>query len=259
MWSTNGWWYYYLVAFLYKSTIPFLLLLIAAVYGLIKHWRSQPAIHFTDLPLFSPILWLVLPPLVLIYILSFHYQINFGIRYLLPAFPFLILVAGYGIKTLLQGKKSEVLVLGALLTWQILASTLAAPEHLAYFNETAGDPYLARDILLDSNLDWGQDLGRLKDHMTKNRIDRIRLGYFGCVDPKLYGIEYSLPPFEFQSGLYAISANYLSGLPPALTYLDSVSLYAPNEYWTWLDDYQPVARVGSSIYIFRITENDKKK
>jgi dolichyl-phosphate-mannose-protein mannosyltransferase len=250
MWSTQGWWYYYLVAFLYKNTVPFLLLLIAAVYGFARRPRSE---------WLRPLLWLALPALILFYILSFHYRINFGIRYFLPALPFLLIIAGFGIRLLLQGGRTERVLLAGLLVWQVVACTAATPHHLAYFNEAAYGPNRARKILLDSNLDWGQDLGRLKTYMAQNGIDRIELGYYGSVDPKLYGINYALPPFEPKPGLYAVSANYLGGLPPVLLYLETDPFYAAEGYWSWLDDFEPVARVGSSIYIFKISKEDLRR
>lgn len=256
LWSTKGWWYYYAVALFYKSTIPLLLLLGVAVCGAIMAWEKRPKKSL--IPWLAPALWITLPPLTLIYALSFHYQINFGIRYILPAIPFLLLIAGYGIQMLLRGTRPERVALGVLLGWQVLACALSTPKQLAYFNEVAGGPYLARNILLDSNLDWGQDLGRLKQYMSDHEIDRIGLGYFGCVDPKLYGINYSIAPFEPHPGLYAISANYLSGLPPAITYLEEKSVFSPPGHWNWFDDFQPIARVGSSIYIFKIEDADLK-
>lgn len=254
IWSTHGWWYYYLVAFFFKSTIPTLLLLTAAAAGWIKRLRSGG-----DRSWIKPALWLALPPLVLIEILSIHYQIHFGIRYLLPAFPFLIVLAGYGIQMLLRGSRTERRLLTGLLLWQVAACVISAPGHLAYFNESAGGLNRARKVLLDSNLDWGQDLGRLKAYMARNNIGEIRLGYYGCVDPKLYRISYSLPPFEPEPGLYAISANYLGGLPPVLTYMESSQLYAAPGYWSWFEDHQPVDRVGSSIFIFKISEQDVRE
>jgi hypothetical protein len=241
-WSLKGWWYYYLVALLYKVPLPFLLLLVLGILGISRSrlpWRNAA--------------WIVLPPLLLLYILSFHYHINYGIRYLLPAFPFLILIAGCGIETLLQGNRSARVCLGALLLWQTISCVAVSPHHLAYFNELAGGTDHARRILLDSNVDWGQDLGRLKQYMDRQGLPEIRLAYFGHVDPNLYGIRYSFPPAKPEPGLYAISANYLGGYPYAITYWDSQILPVPPRLWSWLDDYKPVARVGHSIYIFDIT------
>src|SRR5262249_13979265 len=154
---------------------------------------------------------------VLLYFLSFHFGKNYGVRYLLPAFPFLVLLAGIGADVLLRGRRSAML-LAALLAWQVVACLVTTPHALAYFNELAGSPDHARRLLLDSTLDWGQDLGRLRDYLRANGLDRICLGYFGHVDPALYGIDYSLPPTEPTPGRCAVSANFLAGYPYAITY-----------------------------------------
>lgn len=240
-WADKGWRSYYFMAMLYKMPIPFLLLLGAGLYGLLRGrlpWKTAP--------------WIGLPAPILLYVMSFHYQINFGIRWLLPVIPFLILIAGLGIRMLLGRNRFTRGFLLVLLVWQAGASYFAAPHHLAYFNELAGGPDRARGILLDSNLDWGQDLGRLKEYMTAQGIRSIRLGYFGHVDPRLYGIQYTLPPPAPEPGIYAISANYLKGSPYAMTYLGPAVYDVPMGLWTWLDRYQPIARVGRSIFIFKI-------
>ena len=78
-----------------------------------------------------------------------------------------------------------VLVLGIWLT----ASTLNSyPDFLAYFNETI-EPRAAHEILVDSNLDWGQDLKGLKQWMDQTGVRRIQLAYFGTSDPAYYGID----------------------------------------------------------------------
>ncbi len=251
LWSNSGWWCYYPIAFLLKSTIPFLLLISAGIFGFLDRKKNAMFMAW--------IAWIVLPPLWLFYLLFAHFKIDFGIRYLLPALPFLMLVAGNGIRTLLGSRRMEVVLL-VLLSWQLLTSLLHAPDHLAYFNESVGGPDRARRLLLDSNLDWGQDLGRLKPYMDEHGIGRIRLGYFGHTDPKLYGISYDFPPPTPEPGIYAISANYLAGYPHAVTYAgDSLVQEVPAGAWIWLDEHKPIARVGSSIYIFKIEPKDLLK
>lgn len=240
-WADKSWRSYYLVAMLYKMPIPFLLLLVVGMFGLLRGmlpWKTAA--------------WIVLPAPVLLYVMSFHYQINYGIRWLLPVIPFLTLIAAFGMLMLLRGNRFAAGFLWVLLAWQVTTSFFAAPHHLAYFNELAGGPDRAREILLDSNLDWGQDLGRLKSYMTAHRISSIQLGYFGHVDPRLYGIQYTLPPSTPEPGIYAISANYLKGYPYAITYLGPEVYNVPTGAWTWLDNYEPIARVGRSIFIFKI-------
>jgi hypothetical protein len=240
-WEDKGWRSYYLVAMLYKMPIPFLLLLLLGMFGLLRGmlpWKTA--------------MWIGLPAPVLLYLMSFHYQINYGIRWLLPVVPFLALIAAFGMLMLLRGNRFAVGLLPPLLVWQIATSYFGAPHHLAYFNELAGGPDRAPGILLDSNLDWGQDLGRLKSYMTAHRISSIRLGYYGHVDPRLYGIQYTLPSSTPEPGIYAISANYLKGYPYSITYLGPAVYDVPAGLWTWLDNYEPVARVGRSIFIFMI-------
>jgi hypothetical protein len=131
-------------------------------------------------------------------------------------------------------------------------------HHLAYFNELAGGPDGARRILLDSNLDWGQDLGRLKTFLARRGVERICLGYFGHVDPAVYGIAYSFPPTHPASGTCAVSANFLAGYPYGITYAGAQVLRVPPGAWSWLDRYRPVARVGRSIYVFDLTAADAR-
>jgi hypothetical protein len=243
-WSQTGWWTYYAVALALKTPIPMLLLIGVGLVAMARRWRDP------EMP------WIVLPPLFLLYVLSFHYGKNYGIRYLLPAFPFLVLLAGRGVDALLGLRKHGVKAVAGLLVWQIAACAFATPHHLAYFNELAGGPDNARRLLLDSNLDWGQDLGRLKKYLDENGIDHVCLGYFGHVDPHVYGIEYSFPPNTPTPGRCAVSANFLAGYPYGITYAGEGVLAVPPGTWTWFDRFQPVARVGSSIYVFDVTEAD---
>jgi hypothetical protein len=201
-------------------------------------------------------LWIVLPPIFLLYALSFHYGKNYGIRYLLPAFPFLVLLAGRGVDVLLRLGTSGAAAVGVLLAWQVATCALVAPHHLAYFNELAGGPDRARRLLLDSNLDWGQDLGRLKAYLDAHGTNRICLGYFGHVDPQVYGIEYVFPPTSPTPGRCAVSANFLAGYPYGITYAGERILAVRPGVWSWFDRYRPVARVGRSIYIFDVTAED---
>jgi hypothetical protein len=242
-WSQTGWWSYYAVALALKTPIPMLVLVAVGLVATARRWRDP------ELP------WIVLPPVFLIYALSFHYGKNYGIRYLLPAFPFLVLLAGRGVDALLELRRGSQIA-GALLAWQIAAAVLATPQQLAYFNELAGGPDRARRLLLDSNLDWGQDLGRLKKYLDEHGIDRICLGYFGHVDPHVYGIEYSFPPNVPTPGRCAVSANFLAGYPYGITYAGEGILPVRPDAWVWFDRFEPVARVGSSIYVFDISAAD---
>ena len=102
---------------------------------------------------------------------------------------------------------------------------LVHPHYLAYFNELAGGPRNGYKYLVDSNLDWGQELMQLKGWLQKRNINRpLGLCYFGMADPRYYAIAHdNLPggyPFEAErsfdilhsGSLFAISATNLQGV-----------------------------------------------
>jgi len=114
-------------------------------------------------------------------------------------------------------------VLGLVLTLHVVPALRVAPHgYLAYFNAIAGGPAGGHRLLLDSNLDWGQDLPRLAAWMRAHGVGRVQLAYHGSDDPDRYGIVHEdLPgvhlyperpaprPFE---GTVAVSPNLLCGL-----------------------------------------------
>ena len=244
-WSKKGWWYYYLEAFVLKTPLASLgLILVGTAAVLARRVRGTGD------------LWILAPPYFLLYVMSFHFGKNYGVRYLLPAFPFFLLLAGHGVDACLRAGKYGAAVVGALLAWQLVACTAVAPYHIAYFNELVRTPDEARRFLLDSNLDWGQDLGRLKTYLDEHGTNHICLGYFGHVDPRLYGIDYSYPPTGPMPVRCAISANFLAGYPYAITYDGARVFGVKRNAWSWFDRYKPVARVGRSIYVYDLTAAD---
>ena len=62
------------------------------------------------------------------------------------------------------------------------------PHYLAYFNIVAGGPRHGYRRLVDSSLDWGQDLSELKRWLDAHPVDsrdprRVYLSYFGTAVP----------------------------------------------------------------------------
>jgi hypothetical protein len=246
-WSQTGWWYYFLTAFLLKTPLPSIVLIAAGIWTIARRRLRGPG----DL-------WMLLPPLWLLYVLSFHFGKNYGIRYLLPVLPFLVMLAGVGAEAWLKDRRAAV-ALAALLVWQTASTVIATPHHLAWFNALAGSTDHHRRLLLDSNLDWGQDLGRLAAQLAAEGSHQTCLGYFGHVDPAIYGLEYSLPPTAPTPGKCAVSANFLAGYPYAVTYAGPRIQGVRRDAWSWFDRLEPTARIGSSIYLFDVTEADVRR
>ena len=96
------------------------------------------------------------------------------------------------------------------------------PHYLSYFNEVAGGPSNGHRVLLDSNIDWGQDLLRVADYQREHpeEVADMKLAYFGSAHPPFYGIETqglrSDYPFGqrpvLSGGTYVISVTQLMGV-----------------------------------------------
>jgi len=241
--SLSGWWHYYIIAFLVKNPVSLPIILLLAVIVWLKIRTGKIDI------ITSLCIWL--PAISYFIYFSFFTHTPIGIRYLLPVFPFLFLASGYLFSESITKFKSMKYILAFLTISYVSSAFLAFPHYLSYFNIASGGSEKGYRWLIESNLDWGQDLPGLKKYLDKNNIKEIKLGYFGRVDPGIYGISYSLAEKEPKEGIYAISINYLVGRPyyildNRLKELKDVDLNYFNAYRR----LAPVAIVGNTIYIF---------
>jgi hypothetical protein len=147
--SDQGFPQYFLATFLLKTPIPLLVLSGLALLRLPRLPRR--AMAFVWIP-------------VAIYVgLTMSRGLQIGHRHLLPVVPFLLVAAGESAATLARWRRPLGLALVGLLgAWYAMGTLRTHPHHLAYFNEIAGGPGNGWRQLVDSNLDWGQDLKRLK-------------------------------------------------------------------------------------------------
>lgn len=254
--SDSGWWYYFPVAFLLKTPLPTLLLLAGAfiVYlrFMIDDWRffRKSSIINHQSPFF-----LLLPALGY-FAIALTTDINLGYRHILPVLPFLFVFTAVSLS------HSPFIIHHAPFTilpilWLIGIALWIHPHFLAYFNVLAGGPDGGWRYLVDSNLDWGQDLGGLKNWMDENGVDQVWLSYFGEARPEYYGINYvgldSYPPRLMNPGarpfyphnpapgIYAISATNLQGVQ-----------FADHDQFAWFRDKEPLAKIGYSIFIYDV-------
>jgi hypothetical protein len=238
--SSSGWRRYFITAFILKTPVALLLLLVAATVLVFVNRKNT---QWTD------VAFLIVPAATVFGFFSVMRQ-DIGLRYILPVYPFLFIFAAGTAGPLLKKTAGKIAMI-VLATWYIAASIFIQPHFLAYFNELCGGPANGYRYLVDSNLDWGQDLINLKRYMCKNNIDTINLSYFGQDLPERYGIAYRwLPSLRLgnahpersfvmpRKGWFAISATNLQGV-----YIDK-SIFAR------FKDHEPVARIGYSIFIY---------
>lgn len=232
----GGWWYFYLVALAVKTPIP---LLAAGAFGLV--WLAHEGWRRGDS-------WALAPLTVVLTILIFasgFSRINIGIRHVLVLYPFLALGGTYTAlrvwraSAALRAPRAVLLARAGLLAlamWQLSGLWTAYPDYLPYFNEAVAHP---EHVLVDSDLDWGQDLYRLELRAAQLRIPHLSLAYRGTADlareplPPLY----ILPPRQPVTGWVAVSQLARTRNP---------------EDYAWLGAWRPVERVGRTIDLYYI-------
>ncbi|NCA10767.1 hypothetical protein EBR56_03000 [bacterium] len=157
--STHGWWWYFPLCLGVKNTIPGLLLVLwgsgAAVVALAMRPRTPHSIARVA-PL---VVVLVLAPILL------GSRLNIGERHCLPLYPPLLVLAGAAWPA--RGAACR-LVIGGLLAWHAGEAIARWPATLAYFNQVVPRGR-EHEWLVDSNLDWGQDLPRLAAWLAEHR------------------------------------------------------------------------------------------
>jgi len=232
----EGFWLFFPVVFAVKTPLPWMIFLILGVVASVRASRSDGA-------------WLRVAPLlasVMMFVSVLHSGVNVGLRHLLPIFPLLSVVVGAGVVDCLRaaarGGWGLRVGTAGLVLWYLVSTLAAHPAYLSYFNELAGDR--PEEITVDSDLDWGQDVGRLADELRAREIERVHLALFTGVD---------LDRFEWPAETIVMQAEQR---PTGWVAASLFQIKAARDA-AWLDDYEPVARVGASILLFRIPEEDE--
>lgn len=243
VWTVTGFRSYFAWAAVWKLSHGWQwLLLLAAVGWLLAKDRS-----------WSRAAW-ILAPCVLLVFLASRSGMQLGLRYILPVFPLAALGLGSLVSKSLISQQSRLwsraVVLGLLalpLGW------MSHPQHIAYFNELAGGTEQGGEKLLDSNLDWGQDLARLQVVLRDRQITDYSLAYFGAVPPGELGLRYAIPPRVPTPGWHAVSVNYVYGRPHVLFMDDGTPRPVDLNEFSYFQRFQPDVRVGASILLYEIT------
>lgn len=218
--SNTGWWWFFPYAFLIKSTPAELL----ALLGGAALAAARQLSRFRSVKLFPPGASRALVPLGVVVgvygLASVAGNLNIGHRHILPLYPVLFIAAG-ALASRLCTNRGRVACLGLVL----LAATTAwraHPNYLAYFNRLAGGADERWRQLVDSSLDWGQELPSISRWLEAHRQpeEAVFLAYFGMGDPAYEGIDaIPLAPYyfhrrlrpwtELEPGLFVISATML--------------------------------------------------
>jgi 4-amino-4-deoxy-L-arabinose transferase-like glycosyltransferase len=225
-WSGSGNPLYYAAAFLIKTPIPALALILAGTLVTLRNKLTRKEVFLIVTALF-------------IFAMASLSKLQLGLRYILPAYPLLFIVASRSVEA--AGRFWQKLALTLLLGWYIFTAVITWPDYLSYFNETIGGPANGWKYLRDSNIDWGQDLPALAAYMKERGISEVKLHYFGTAEPSSYGIkgiEFDKADYEAPQGaVYAVSVHWIDHVP-------------------WAKTRTPDARLGYSIYVYDTRSDD---
>ena len=242
--SPDGWWYYFLEAFVIKTPIPVLIAFIVPVvfYKRLRMNNWDRALVFLPMPFF-------------VIVTSVKAQ-NISIRYFIPVIPFLILYTGGYLSTLIRNLKFEiknssakikVALILALAVWYISSAVRIYPDYMAYFNEFVGGSGNGYKYLDDSNIEWGQDLKRLSKYQANNPGTKVIYSWRNS-NPEYYGVKNLLIVddsgwWREPKGRYAINTFLLIRL-------QLVSKQKNDPALNWLTLYEPIDRIGQSFFVY---------
>lgn len=245
----HGHWSYYPVTLALKPPIAFQVLVVVGLAVMLAGlWRRR-------LP---PDRLFVLIPGFIYLGFSMASPIQLGIRLILPAIGFFVLVAGFGIEYLRRRPPGKA-ALAALFAFLVLSTGRIFPHDISYFNEWAGGPENGWRYLSDSNIDWGHCLPELANYMKRNGIEQLKTFPFGFDKPHRYfrrgEVELEFTPwtpdkvrgpvYEPDAAIYAVPVSLLGG-----------QYYEPEfkDYLKFFRDRTPDARPGFCIFIFDLRE-----
>lgn len=282
--SSTGSRLYFPLLYLLKEPLPLhILTVIAGFFGLLRlgRWsrklkqkgesaaRSLAFFIRTHVPEISALV------VIFVYMgVSMKSPLNIGVRHILPMFPFIYFLVARGIdrwlsaplesnprtwmewlrglKHITMDALPKYAILGLLFVWLVWGTVRATPHFLPYYNALAGGTANGYRIAVDSNYDWGQDLKRLHSFVKVNRIDKISLYYFGGGNPWYYmkdKVQFWGPQQGPAHGWFAISATMREG---AFGIPVNGFVRKPEDSWDWLKQYAPVARVGYSLFVYKL-------
>jgi hypothetical protein len=218
-WGSVGWWSFFPWTLALKTPLALFVLLALGLAALARR-RAGPGVLRETTPL-----WALLAAYWAAALAS---HLNSGHRHLLPTYPPMFVLAGAAAAWLRPRPRVAAGAVVAALGWFAAESFAVRPHYLAYFNQLAGGPRHGWRHLVDSSLDWGQDLPGLRAWLDREGVPRadtpVYLSYFGTGKPEHYGIASirlpgyfdhwrPVPPWdELRGGVYCVSATMVQSV-----------------------------------------------
>ena len=256
-WRDGGWWYFYVYMLAVKMPLGTMGLLAIAllVPRFSSGWRDELQI------------WL--PAAVVLVLVSSQTGFTENGRYVFPMLGFLFVGASRAARAIAANGRVVATAAVASTALAVSSSLWTFPHSLAYFNEIAGGPRGGSEHLLQSNIDWGQDLFYLRDWLRRHPASQpLSISCAGIVDAGMLGIKASSVPeglvedspqparipekFGPRPGWHVVSADVLRRYARRVLVADSSGTTPNKTDYSYLQPLTPVAMAGYSIYIYWI-------
>ena len=246
-----GSWTYFPIVYAIKEPLAYIILLFFAIFLAIKNSRKDFISSIKNHPAETGMLIIIF----VYWVFSIRSRLNIGVRHILPTLPFIYALTARQIAYWIQGeawgKIKRAAIIFLILVWAVISVIFVYPSFLAYFNETVGGHNNGYKYVVDSNLDWGQDILRLSDFIEENNIKEIKMDYFSGAPAEYYIKTAKINSYNRetpQKGWLAVSATIYSGACKG----DKIPCSYNERAYTWLDSYKPVAKIGYSIFIYKL-------
>ena len=251
---------YFPIVYFIKEPLAYWSLVLIALIGVFLLYRKYQCKNTyawikDHLAEFTMFLWLIL-----YWFTSMSAHLNIGVRHLLPTYGFAYILVSGQISRILDHFKYRKriyaafsVLIGLLMSWYLFEAIRVYPYYLTYFNQVVGGSSGGYRYVVDSNLDWGQDLKRVAIWADENNISKVYLDYFGWSDPSYYlkdkyvymtsSLFHSKNDFlniNPQGGYIAISATF---------FMNSKNL---DSGYKWLDQIPRLVTIGNSIFVWHI-------
>jgi 4-amino-4-deoxy-L-arabinose transferase-like glycosyltransferase len=229
--TMSGFWYYYPVVLSIKTPLGYLVLL---VIGAVLCLRSKRADATIPLAFCAGIM-----------LVTTFSRINIGVRHVLPLYLAFSIMAAYAAERMLKAREVWAPVLACLLiAWSVISSALAHPDYIPYFNEIVSGP--PENWVVDSDLDWGQDMKRLSARLRE--LGAQRVSFSPLIVAHLERV-HGFPPMQDNDPVNP-DAGW-NAISPTVWKTTRLGLYESHpEIVLWPDRTMPNERVGSILLYY---------
>lgn len=269
-WKFRGWWYYYVVCLLLKVPLGTLTLAglaalnstrkIAAFASRKIACRKRGASDEICHSRFPLDLMLLAPAAVIFVFVSSQTGFTRFFRYVIPCLPFLFIWASQVVSPKACARSVQHWFAMVLVCWSITSSLFVFPHCQSYFSELAGGPLYGHRYLVGANIDWGQDVVRLKNWLDEHpEAHDLSFTLNSYVPPRKIGIltGQSLSARKFEPVNDADNRDRpIAKAPPGWYAISIHHHYSKNgNLRTFLSD-RPVAIIGYTIYVYEIRDDE---